>query len=326
VLRFLPSFGWVAGLGLVGTFLCLRQWRRYVLPLGFVAAHAVSILLLYNFGRFRIGMMPPWIILAALAAVTIFEGLRQPDSRKRLASAAACLAAVILSTASFYRLHAGTFEFADAQQAAYLALREGDYELAEREAQRVLDALEKQPQFAGSVEYQSMRAAAGQTLAEAQCRLRRYAEGVEQFRRNRQLPLRDDVREKHLLYELALLQGVLRAEQDAATRALVAAEVSAAARELCALKPQEISYWAVSSLHLEDSGQATAVEEGLQQAWKQLDNPTVVQQGWYRLGEAFLAGFRGDRIAATDAARAALNIWPEHTYRHELEVLLRRDD
>ncbi|MEX0585340.1 MAG: glycosyltransferase family 39 protein, partial [Pirellulales bacterium] len=58
ILRVLPSFGWIVGCGLLGLALCLRQWRRYGLLLGFVAAYVAPVLLLYNFGRFRIGLMP----------------------------------------------------------------------------------------------------------------------------------------------------------------------------------------------------------------------------------------------------------------------------
>ena len=48
-----------------GVVLCLRDWRKYWLPVAFLAAYALPVLLLYNFGRFRIGLMPVWIVLAA---------------------------------------------------------------------------------------------------------------------------------------------------------------------------------------------------------------------------------------------------------------------
>jgi tetratricopeptide (TPR) repeat protein len=78
LLRVLPSFGWLAGLGVWGIVLCLRDWRRHWLPVAFVAAYALPVLLLYNFGRFRIGMLPVWIVLAAHALEWILRTWRSP--------------------------------------------------------------------------------------------------------------------------------------------------------------------------------------------------------------------------------------------------------
>ncbi len=77
LLWILPSFGWIVGLGLVGIVVCFRYLGAYVLPLGFVAAHLLSVLLTYNFGRFRLGMMPVWILLAAHGVVWIVAAWRQ---------------------------------------------------------------------------------------------------------------------------------------------------------------------------------------------------------------------------------------------------------
>ncbi len=321
VLRWLPTFGWTAGLGLVGLFLCVKQGRRCILPVGFVAAHAASILLIYNFGRFRVGMMPIWIMLAAMAAVTIVQGITQPDRSARTRSIILALVAAVLTAASFYPLHAGTFEFADARQVATLAMRHGDYQLAEQQLLRVLDALRRMPE-AGSAEYESMVATTGALLAEAYCNSGRYVEAMEQFRRNRQAAMRPDVRQERLLHEVALLQGALRSGKAEVPRTEISAEIFAAAQELCELKPTEISYWALSALHAKSAADADRVDAGLQQAWDQLVSPSVAERGWRQFALAWLASSRGDASAAAQAAREALRIWPDHPYRPELEELL----
>lgn len=76
ILYILPSFGWISGLGLLGMAVCLREWRRYLLPLGFVAAHATSVLIIYNFGRFRTGMIPVWILFAAYGLTWLVSAWR----------------------------------------------------------------------------------------------------------------------------------------------------------------------------------------------------------------------------------------------------------
>ncbi len=63
VLYWLPSLGWIVGLGIIG--IPFRQLKKHLLPLGFVIAFILSILLTYNFGRFRIGMMPVWMLFTA---------------------------------------------------------------------------------------------------------------------------------------------------------------------------------------------------------------------------------------------------------------------
>ncbi len=78
LLRWLPSFGWIAGLGTLGLVLCLLQWRRHWLLVGFVAAYAAPVLLLYNFGRFRIGLVPLWILLTAFALEFLIRAWQIP--------------------------------------------------------------------------------------------------------------------------------------------------------------------------------------------------------------------------------------------------------
>jgi hypothetical protein len=141
----LPSFGWIGGLGLLGLALCLPAWRRYVLPLGFIAAHVLPILIFYNFGRLRIGMMPVGILLAAYAGVWIVRGLRQTTSPQRQRAVVALLVALALSAAMFYPLLAEDFRLSDAKFIASLALRGQKYELAEEKLREIITVLERLP-------------------------------------------------------------------------------------------------------------------------------------------------------------------------------------
>lgn len=97
LLRVLPTFGWITGVGCVGIVIGCGNWRRNLLPLGFLAMHVAGVLLTYNFGRFRIGMTPLVILFAAHAVVWIAAEWK---SRRRLAIGAAAGAGLI-SAASF---------------------------------------------------------------------------------------------------------------------------------------------------------------------------------------------------------------------------------
>ena len=72
-LRILPSFGWFAGLGLLGMAISLGADRRRWLVIGFVVAHLVTLLCTYNFARFRLGMIPLWLCFAAHGAVWLLS-------------------------------------------------------------------------------------------------------------------------------------------------------------------------------------------------------------------------------------------------------------
>src|SRR5690606_39080802 len=58
LLKWLPSFGCIGGLALVGAVLSMKTWRQHWLLAGIVLVFGASILLTYNFGRMRLGMMP----------------------------------------------------------------------------------------------------------------------------------------------------------------------------------------------------------------------------------------------------------------------------
>ena len=65
VLSLLPGFGVISGIGFLGVCMAVNGGPRQRYAIGLVVMHAVGVILVYNFGRFRIGMMPLWILFAA---------------------------------------------------------------------------------------------------------------------------------------------------------------------------------------------------------------------------------------------------------------------
>lgn len=227
----LPSFGWIAGLGLIGMALCLRDWRTHLLPLGFVAAHTLPILIFYNFGRFRIGMMPLWILFAAYAGVWIVRSLRDAATRRK--AIIMLIVAALLTSASFYPLLREDFRLSDAKFIAVLAMRGQDYALAEQKLREVSDVLEKLPvEESQSVQYLAQVAEVWQRLVEVYLRTGRWLQGVEQIQRLRALPVRDRAAVLRQCDEL--LQSALsdpRIKADAAGAAQLNDELEAIRRE-----------------------------------------------------------------------------------------------
>jgi tetratricopeptide (TPR) repeat protein len=143
-LKILPSFGWISGFGFLGLALCLRDFKRFQLPILFVAAHTLSVVLTYNFGRFRIGMTPVWILLAAHGLLWLVDAWRcdpakGPPNRSR--TWLATCAVVVLTVFAFlppmnyqqtnYGVERPVFHY-------ILAMRKEDYPLAERHIRQAI--------------------------------------------------------------------------------------------------------------------------------------------------------------------------------------------
>lgn len=140
LLLILPSFGWIAGLGAWGIVLCLRRWREQWLPVAYVVAYALPVLLLYNFGRFRIGMMPIWIVLAAYGLLSIVRGWRSGANRWQ--AAAGLLVAGVFTLIAFLPPLGYTqmdYRLGSLLLKGSLSRRAGDNTAAERAFQQALE-------------------------------------------------------------------------------------------------------------------------------------------------------------------------------------------
>ncbi|MDP6721018.1 MAG: tetratricopeptide repeat protein, partial [Pirellulaceae bacterium] len=147
VLNLLPTFGWIAGLAVLGIAVCLRSPARYFLPLSFVAAHFLSILLLYVFGRFRMGMIPVLILFAARGmfwCIDRMAALRKPATTDRTGTKLTAAAVMILVvTVLAYRPPFGYHKEIDDRNAWIrhyeLAMRVKDYARAEVQLHKMLE-------------------------------------------------------------------------------------------------------------------------------------------------------------------------------------------
>lgn len=101
VLRFLPTFGWIFGLGVVGFVSCLARRGSALLPPLFAAAFVVEVLATHNLARYRLGLVPVLIVLAAHGLARIAADAAAPGGTHRLRAAAGGLCALVLSGLSF---------------------------------------------------------------------------------------------------------------------------------------------------------------------------------------------------------------------------------
>ena len=81
-LAYLPTFGLFSGLGCLGLIVSFPRRKQLILPMGLLLAHLISILLIYNFGRFRAGMLPLWILFAAAGIDWLWSAWTRPAENR----------------------------------------------------------------------------------------------------------------------------------------------------------------------------------------------------------------------------------------------------
>ncbi|WP_417386410.1 glycosyltransferase family 39 protein [Gimesia sp.] len=77
-LPYLPTFGLFSGLGCLGLIVSFSRRKQLLLPLGLLLVHIISILLIYNFGRFRAGMLPLWMLFSAVGIDWLWTAWTRP--------------------------------------------------------------------------------------------------------------------------------------------------------------------------------------------------------------------------------------------------------
>ncbi len=86
------TYGVLAPLGILGLFLSLRDWRKNSLLYIFLLVYLASMLLVFNFARFRIPIVPVIMLWAAFALVWLYERAKVRDWKK----AGAAIAVLVL--------------------------------------------------------------------------------------------------------------------------------------------------------------------------------------------------------------------------------------
>jgi hypothetical protein len=327
VLRWLPHFGWISAWGGLGTLACLAipELRRGRTVVAFAAVHVAAVAITYNFGRFRMGLVVPWLILAAVAWTAILVRLRAREPRGRRAAVAAVVAGIGLTCLVAVRWQPVAFDVARSTTVARLALRSGDLTLAAAESRAILDRFGDVPLAAAPAQQVSVVAQARTVLGEAALRSGATEAAGSEFRTVLSLPLPPSLREGFLRQFVDLLQERI-AELGRAGRGSGSAEAGRAvrrtraefARELARLAPEQPAFWALAAAGAEDDADRGEIAAGLAAAWQGLAEPTPQDRAWYAAGRAFLAAGAGRAAEARQAARDALSAWPEHPLRDEL--------
>lgn len=137
----LPTFGWFVPWGAIGVLVSLRSFKRFQLPLGLAAMLVLSVLLTYNFGRFRIALVPVWMLFTAQGFGWFASVWRRRSEPMAAMAAVGCLLFVILATAAAYLPQTGAdYTLSRTMRDAASALNAGDLAGAEarfREALRI---------------------------------------------------------------------------------------------------------------------------------------------------------------------------------------------
>jgi 4-amino-4-deoxy-L-arabinose transferase-like glycosyltransferase len=77
ILKLTLVFGTVAPLGILGFFVSLRRWRKFLPIYAFFLVYMVSVLLTFNISRYRVPAVPILIIFAALYLDWLYSNIRE---------------------------------------------------------------------------------------------------------------------------------------------------------------------------------------------------------------------------------------------------------
>lgn len=93
----LLTFGWIFPFALIGAVVSCRMGRETRLLLGFVLAYFLSVILFFVFSRYRIYVVPPLLIFAALGINWLWNQLQERNWRKLLAAGLTVTATTVFS-------------------------------------------------------------------------------------------------------------------------------------------------------------------------------------------------------------------------------------
>ncbi len=324
ILRWLPSFGWISGLGLIGAAVCWRQGRRHQLLLGLVAAHVASVLLTYNFSRFRLGLTPLWCLLAAQGAAWLVDAWRREDPATRRRATGYAVIAVLVTVLAFLPPPGSaemTYALDDELLLGRLACRAGDFDFAEMQYQHALLLMRQhEEQFPDSRGNQEALLAA--RVAEDLLRHGQPRRAIPYYRHALQLPNRDPEREILLRRWVSVLRTFWRRAARFEELPDPQRELRDVVAELQQLNPGEPAYWAIAAQWASDEAEVRRLRRGLAEACPAGADTAPEKSAWCWMGQAFLARAQGAPEETRRCAQQALELWPEHPWRTEILELV----
>jgi 4-amino-4-deoxy-L-arabinose transferase-like glycosyltransferase len=320
----LPGFGWLAGVGLLGFVVCLAQPRRYLIPLGFLAAYAASIVAVYNFGRFRLGFVAIVMLFAARGITWLYAAWFGNPPAARIRSIGATLFVVAVTVISFLPpvgYHQSGYEEDELILKGVLFNRARQYAAAESALSDALKLIDMHRPRAATASADLSRTIVEAQLAETMYRTVRFAEAQAHFESAVAGERRDEVREEVLRNWVLFLHDVIRRGIAVESIPDLHLEVRKRIAQLCAIAPASLEYQAQAAWWLDKADESAAATERLNAAWRSADQSSPFEQSWHQFGLSGLARRRGDDEVARHAALQALSLWPDHPYRAELELL-----
>ena len=325
ILQFLPTFGWISALGLLGMAIGLRDLRRFALPLLIVAAHVFTILLTYNFGRFRLGMVPIWCLFSVAGIAWLSRLWRMPAPRFRW-SAAALTLVVALTTFVFFRMPAGserlTYAVDDELLFAKLAIRQENFAAAEHHFDQSLQEMEVyQSANRTRVDGDQVALLASQ-VGDQFLKLGQIDQALRFYQASMERPNTRSRRHALLQQLMRTLLAESRKMHSPEIAASIDAMLADVLTDLRRIEPTQIAYWALSARWLRDAADLAKVREGLEKVWERSNQKSAGIRATYAMGQAFLFEKSGEMDNAQRAARVALDEVPDHPAEAELLEIL----
>jgi hypothetical protein len=286
-------------------------------------------LAIYNFGRFRIGMMPVWLMFVGLGVTWSWQRLLSPNRGRDWRRAAVALtSALALSATSFLAIHPQRYRVDECREVGRLANDGGAYGLAEHELRRALALLDQADlpgetkAFSTAADELAIRAELVRTFAGTG----RYAEAASEIRLALTLPAPDPIREATYFDTAVVLHMAVSDVGAGQDGAVVRGELRRLLAALHKIRPDSLPYAALYCLYAVDGNDVSVLRRQLDAAWQRRSpqTPASEGQGWYRFGRAALADFTGNREEAATWADRALTAWPQHPFEKDLRRIQTR--
>ena len=322
----LPTFGFVVGLATLSIIQNVTRIRELFLLYGFGLAHVATILLIYNYGRFRMGCIPIAILFAAQGGSDLFDRImawRQGKGPLPLLNLGVVAAVTLIS---FLPITPVGYRIGELLTVANLSYQDDRYadsrSFADECLKKLASVSDRDPGVAKSLEYSRWKIDAESILGRSALMEGDTFSAVQAFEDARQVPSKNRLREAIFVKNLeVMLSRFLAMPSQARGYAELEAEIFRHARILHSISDTPHLYALVCCRTAYDANRVADCARVLK-ALPEADGPFSV--ACVEGAKAFLALKMGNRSDAMEMAQAALSQGAEIPFAEDLRSIAAR--
>ncbi len=336
-LQVLPTWGWIIGCGCGGMILSARKILasqpnlNYLLLIGAVLSHATTVVVTYNFGRFRLGAAPVVGILAMYFLQELYISYQVRGWRLSVQSWWLVVLAMTVSVLSFAPIEPPGYRIGEKLLAAELLLKDGNVAAARPLYAAVIQdvsretmpaykyqAIDQTTAYLGIATIEALEGNKHQVIAALDTALNQMAQAKSSRKLQNRLLLilrsviHDDANAgiSGDLYEPTLERAIHQVANDPVLEDVV---VTLWLEQRAGLKPGRNPDSAYLWSFVEQTCSESSHQEQTEKTWR---------ESWLHAGSALVAGRRGDHEVMKREAQKSLLADPQIVVADELKECL----